>query len=203
MPKITIIDYGLGNLRSVEKAVEKVGGVPQISSNPKDMEEADGIILPGVGAFRDAQANILRLKSSLLEQVNAGKPILGICLGLQLLFTESTEGGTYRGLDIIKGKVIRFQEGLKVPHMGWNTLHFIDGDCPLIENVHSKPYVYFVHSYYGAAENEEDIVAETDYGITFPSIVSKENVFATQFHPEKSGKTGLRIMSNFVGITRR
>ncbi len=203
MPKITIIDYGLGNLRSVEKAVEKVGGMPQISRNIKDIEEADGIILPGVGAFRDAQANIMGLKSSLLEQVNAGKPLLGICLGLQLLFTKSTEGGTFRGLDIIKGKVIRFQEGLKVPHMGWNTLNIIDGDCPLIENVRSKPYVYFVHSYYGVAENEEDIVAETDYGITFPSIVFKENVFATQFHPEKSGLTGLRIISNFVGITRR
>jgi len=203
LPKIIILDYGLGNLRSVEKAIEKAGGAPQISSDPKDLREAEGIILPGVGAFRDAQANLSRLAPALLEDVETEKPLLGICLGLQLLFTESSEGGTYRGLDVIRGRVVRFPEGLKVPHMGWNTLSIVDRDCPLIQGVDSGAYVYFVHSYYGAAENIQEVVAETEYGVTFPSIVSKVNVYATQFHPEKSGATGLRILRNFVNIVRR
>jgi len=203
LPKIIILDYGLGNLRSVEKAVGKVGGTPQISGDPKDFAGVDGIILPGVGAFRDAQANLLKLAPALLEQVRAGKPLLGICLGLQLLFTESTEGGIYKGLNIIKGRVVRFPEGLKVPHMGWNTLNIVDGDCPLTYGIGSGAYVYFVHSYYGAVEDHQNVVAETEYGVIFPSIVSKENVYATQFHPEKSGSTGLRILRNFVDIVRR
>jgi len=203
LPKIVILDYGLGNLRSVEKAVEKVGGVPQITSDPEDLGGADGIILPGVGAFRDARANLSKLAPALLEEMEAGRPLLGVCLGLQLLFTESTEGGTYKGLDIIKGRVVRFPEGLKVPHMGWNTLSIVDRDCPLTRGVDSGSFVYFVHSYYGAAENCRDVVAETEYGVTFPSIVSKGNVYATQFHPEKSGVTGLRILRNFVDMVRR
>lgn len=203
MPEIIILDYGLGNLRSVEKAIEKVGGTPQITSDPKDMGKTDGIILPGVGAFRDAQANLGKLAPALIEQVEAKKPLLGICLGLQLLFTESTEGGTYRGLDIIKGRVVRFREGLKVPHMGWNTLSIVDRDCPLTQDIDSGAYVYFVHSYYGAVENARNVVAETEYGVIFPSIVSKRNVYATQFHPEKSGATGLRILRNFVNIVKR
>lgn len=203
MPKIVILDYGLGNLRSVTKAIEKVGATPKISSNIKDFDEADALILPGVGAFRDAQANMLGLTSPLIKQIDDGKPLLGICLGLQLLFSESTEGGNYKGLNIIKGKVIRFPEGLKVPHMGWNTIDIVDKNCSLIEGVASQSYVYFVHSYYGAAENEQDIVANTEYGITFPSIVSKGNLYATQFHPEKSGQTGLKILENFVHIIKR
>jgi len=203
LPEIIILDYGLGNLRSVEKAIEKVGGTPQITSDPKDMGKTDGIILPGVGAFRDAQANLGKLAPALIEQVEAKKPLLGICLGLQLLFTESTEGGTYRGLDIIKGRVVRFREGLKVPHMGWNTLSIVDRDCPLTQDIDSGAYVYFVHSYYGAVENARNVVAETEYGVIFPSIVSKRNVYATQFHPEKSGATGLRILRNFVNIVKR
>lgn len=203
LPEIIILDYGLGNLRSVEKAIEKVGGAPKITSDPKDMMGADGVVLPGVGAFRDAQANLSKLASVLLEQVEAKKPLLGIFLGLQLLFTESTEGGTYKGLDIIRGRVVRFPGGLKVPHMGWNTLRIVDKDCPLIQGVDSDAYVYFVHSYYGAVETARGVVAETEYGVTFPSIVSKGNVYATQFHPEKSGGMGLRILKNFVDIVRR
>lgn len=203
MPKIVILDYGLGNLRSVEKAVEKVGGTAQITGDPENLDGADGIILPGVGAFRDAQANMCKLAPALLEEVEAEKPLLGICLGLQLLFTESTEGGTYRGLDVIRGRVVRFPEGLKVPHMGWNTVSIVDRDCPLTQDIDSGAYVYFVHSYYGVVENDWEVVAETEYGVTFPSIVSKGNVYATQFHPEKSGATGLRLLRNFVDIVRR
>ena len=202
MPRVAIINYGLGNLRSVEKATEKVGGTPQITSSPEDLKAADAIILPGVGAFRDAQANLRELTPTVLEQVEAGKPLLGICLGLQLLFTESTEGGVYTGLDIIKGRVVRLPEGLKVPHMGWNTLSIVDKGSPLMRNIESGSYVYFVHSYYGAVEDSGDIVAETEYGVTFPSIVSRGNVYATQFHPEKSGVTGLRMLGNFVDIAR-
>lgn len=203
LPKITIVDYGLGNLRSVEKAVERVEGTPKISSDPQDLRTADGIILPGVGAFRDAQANLLRLTTTLLEQIDAGKPILGICLGLQLLFTESTEGGEFKGLDIIKGKVIRFPQGVKVPHMGWNTLDVKKNDLPLLEGIKSGSYVYFVHSYYGVPQNESDIAAETEYGVNFPSIIARKEVFATQFHPEKSGTTGLQILRNFTRSLKR
>lgn len=203
MPRIIIVDYGVGNLRSVEKAVEKAGGTAKISNSVKDFFSADGIILPGVGAFRDAQANLRELAPSLLEQMAEGKPLLGICLGLQLLFTESTEGGIHRGLDIVRGKVVRLPEGVKVPHMGWNTLRIIDRNRPIVDGVDSESYVYFVHSYYGAAQNKSEIVAETDYGVTFPSIISKGNAYATQFHPEKSGRIGLKILRNFLNIVKR
>jgi glutamine amidotransferase len=203
LPKIIIVDYGLGNLRSVEKAVEKVEGTPKISSDLQDLRTADGIILPGVGAFRGAQANLLRLAPTLLEQIDAGKPILGICLGLQLLFTESTEGGEFKGLDIIKGKVIRFPKGVKVPHMGWNTLDVRKKDIPLLEGIESGLYVYFVHSYYGVPQDESDIAAETLYGVSFPSIIARNEIFATQFHPEKSGTTGLQILRNFTRSLKR
>jgi glutamine amidotransferase len=203
LPRIIIVDYGVGNLRSVEKAVEKAGGTAKISNSVKDFFSADGIILPGVGAFRDAQANLRELAPSLLEQMAEGKPLLGICLGLQLLFTESTEGGIHRGLDIVRGKVVRLPEGVKVPHMGWNTLRIIDRNRPIVDGVDSESYVYFVHSYYGAAQNKSEIVAETDYGVTFPSIISKGNAYATQFHPEKSGRIGLKILRNFLNIVKR
>jgi glutamine amidotransferase len=203
LPQITIVDYGLGNLRSVEKAVEEVEGTPKISSDLQDLRIADGIILPGVGAFRDAQANLSRLTTTLLEQIDSGKPILGICLGLQLLFTESTEGGEFKGLDIIKGKVIRFPQGVKIPHMGWNTLNIKKGNLPLLEGISSNSYMYFVHSYYGVPQNESDIAAETEYGVSFPSIIARKEVFATQFHPEKSGANGLQILRNFTRNLKR
>lgn len=203
MPKILILDYGLGNLRSVEKALEKVGGFPKIGNDIGDLKEVAGIILPGVGAFRDAQLRLSKISSALMEQVDSGKPLLGICLGLQLLFTESTEGGLYKGLDVISGKVIRFPGGLKVPQMGWNTITILGGDNPLVEGVDSGSFVYFVHSYYAEARDRGDIVAETDYGVTFPSIVSRKNVYATQFHPEKSGAVGLGMLKNFVQIVKK
>jgi glutamine amidotransferase len=195
-----IIDYGIGNLRSVAKAIENVGGKTKISADPGHLRQSDGIVLPGVGAFRDAQKHLHGTIQYLKDEVEAGKPLLGICLGLQLLFTESTEGGIYKGLDIIKGRVVRFPAGPKIPHVGWNTLRIVDDDCALLQDVPCNSYAYFVHSYYGIVDRREDVAAETCYNVNFPSVVSRKNVYATQFHPEKSGSIGLRILRNFMNI---
>lgn len=203
MPKIVIIDCGLGNIRSVQKGIEKVGSEVVISTDEKEIRDADALILPGVGAFRDAINNIKPLTQTICEQIELGKPLLGICLGLQLLFTESTEGGLYKGLNVFNGRVVRLPDGLKVPHMGWNSLRIVDDDNPIMKGVPPDSYVYFVHSYYGDPKDEGEIVTLTDYGVDFPSIVSKSHVFATQFHPEKSGRIGLRILSNFVDYVKK
>ncbi len=203
MPKIAVVDYVVGNLLSVRKALETVGASTCITRSTRDLEQADAIVLPGVGAFRDAQENLKELTPTIFQHLKLGKPLLGICLGLQLLFTESTEGGTYRGLDYFRGKVVRLPVGVKVPHMGWNTLDIIQGASPIMEGLSSGAYVYFVHSYYGEPAERRDTVAETEYGVRFPAILSRGNVYATQFHPEKSGKVGLKLLENFVGIVRR
>lgn len=203
MPEIVIVNCFLGNLRSVQKALEKIGADVIISNMEGDLSEAEALVLPGVGAFRDAVSNISSLKSAICEQVALGKPLLGICLGLQLLFTESTEGGLYGGLDIFQGRVVRLPEGLKVPHMGWNTVRIVDATNPLVEGIANGEYMYFVHSFYAEIKDERNIVALTGYGVDFPSIVAKGNVFATQFHPEKSGEAGLRILKNFLNYARR
>ncbi|MDQ1280141.1 MAG: imidazole glycerol-phosphate synthase subunit HisH [Thermoproteota archaeon] len=203
MPKIVIIDSGLGNIRSVQKGIEKTGCIAYITTEAKEIREADALILPGVGAFRDAINNIRPLSNAISEEVNSGKPLLGICLGLQLLFTESTEGGCYEGLNVLKGKIIRLPDTLKVPHMGWNSLKLVDFNNPIVREVPSNSYVYFVHSYYAEPKDQKEIVALTDYGVDFASIVSRGHVFATQFHPEKSGKVGLRILRNFVDYVKR
>ena len=198
MPRVAIVDYGLGNLRSVQKALEKVGAEASITSSPADLDHVDGIVLPGVGAFRDAIRNIRSFESPLKENVEAGIPLLGICLGLQLLFTESTEGGAFSGLDIFHGRVVRLPTTVKIPHMGWNRLQIVDRDTFLTEDVPNGVYVYFVHSYYANVEAEGLIKAYTEYGVSIPAIVAEGNVVATQFHPEKSGATGLKLLSNFV-----
>lgn len=203
MTRIVIVDCCLGNLRSVEKALEKIHADVLISNREEDVVKADAIVLPGVGAFRDAAKNIDPLKSVICEQIKSGKPLLGICLGLQLLFTESTEGGLYSGLDVLKGRVVHLPEGLKVPHMGWNTVRIIDATNPLVEGLSREEYVYFVHSYYAETNDKRSVVALTEYGVDFPSIVAKKDVFATQFHPEKSGKAGLKILKNFLNNVRR
>lgn len=203
MPKITIVDYGLGNLRSVQKALEKICADVLISNRAKDLSKADALILPGVGAFGDAVKNIGPLREAIYEQMELRKPLLGICLGLQLLFTESTEGGLYSGLDLLRGRVVRFSGDLKIPHMGWNTVKIVDEDNPLVEGLSKEEYVYFVHSYYAEVKDKKIVVALTEYGVDFPSILSEENVFATQFHPEKSGKTGLTILKNFLNYVKR
>lgn len=166
------------------------------------IQEADAIILPGVGAFRDAITNIKDLKQSIIENIDLGKPILGICLGLQLMFTESTERGSYPGLDLFKGKIIRLPEAVKIPHIGWNSIRLIDVDNPLLEGIEDNSYFYFVHSYYASGYDSKNIIAETEYGVTFPSIIGAKHVLATQFHPEKSGSNGLKILYNFIKLIK-
>ena len=203
MPDIVVIDYGMGNLRSVQRGIDAAGSPTRIITEKDDLRGADAIILPGVGAFRDAIANLAPFKQGICDAPESGVPLLGICLGLHLLFTQSTEGGSYLGLDILSGTIQPFPKGRKIPQIGWNTLMIVDAGNPLIRDVPDGSYVYFVHSYYAQVEREEEVVAMTRYGIDFPSIISRRNVFATQFHPEKSGKTGLRILKNFVDIVKR
>lgn len=196
---ISVIDYGVGNLHSVSKALERVGASVRISRDPADVATARGIVLPGVGAFRDSMDALhrSRLAGAVRDAVRSGKPFLGICLGLQMLFTESEEFGVERGLDIFPGRVVRFREGLKVPHLGWNRVRAVRDENPLFCGVPQGSYFYFVHSYYGVPEDPSLTAAVADYGGDFCCMVWRGNVFATQFHPEKSQKVGLRLLENF------
>ncbi|MBS7246948.1 MAG: imidazole glycerol phosphate synthase subunit HisH [Candidatus Jordarchaeales archaeon] len=196
-----VIDYGVGNLRSITKGLEKAGATVKLTTKIEDILNAEAIVLPGVGAFKDAVKKMEPLKEVLLKEVEDGKPILGICLGLQILFEESFEGGRCEGLALIKGRVIRLPSEVKVPHIGWNTIK-IKKKNPLLREVNDGAYVYFVHSYYATPDNEEVIVATTKYGVEFPSVICDGNIFATQFHPEKSGEVGLKILRNFVAIVK-
>ncbi len=196
---IAIVDYGMGNLRSVEKGFLKVGIDVIVTNKPEIIKKADGIVLPGVGAFKDCMRELsnLRLTDAIVNAIRNGKPYLGICLGLQVLFSESEEFGRCRGLDIFRGKVVRFQNGnLKIPHMGWNELT-IQKQNPLLNGIKDKTYFYFVHSFYVAPEDSSIIAATTDYGLNFTSMVWEDNIFAVQFHPEKSQAAGLRLLENF------
>jgi glutamine amidotransferase len=203
LPRVAIVDYGLGNLRSVQKALETVGAEVHITKSPSALDQADGIILPGVGAFRDAIRNIRPFESTLRENVDAGTPLLGICLGLQLLFTESAEGGAFAGLDVFQGRVVRLPATVKIPHMGWNRLQIVDRDAFMTKDVPNGAYVYFVHSYYADVEAKCIVKAYAEYGISIPAIVAEDNVVATQFHPEKSGATGLKLLANYVKLLAR
>ena len=193
----------MANLRSVQKAFEKVGHPAEITGDPNRVAAADKLVLPGVGAFRDAIARLHEadLARPIIEHIRAGKPFLGICLGLQLLFTTSHEDGTHRGLDLFPGEVVRFPNvpGLKVPHMGWNQLRILH-PAPLLRGLPPEPSVYFVHSYYVGPRDRNLIATETDYPTPFTSAVWHENVFATQFHPEKSQRVGLAILHNFATL---
>ena len=195
---IAIVDYGMGNLKSVEKGFKKVGVDALVTSEPRVVDNADAVVLPGVGAFKDCIRNLsdLSLTEAVVTSINKGKPFLGICLGLQVLFSESEEFGTCKGLDIFRGKVVRFQEGLKVPHMGWNTVKIINRP-PILSGIEENSFFYFVHSFYVVPEDNGIIATTTDYGTTFTSMVWKDNVFATQFHPEKSQGLGLKILKGF------
>lgn len=202
---IAIIDYGMGNLRSVQKGFEKVGFNAVVTSDPRTVLEAEKVVLPGVGAFPDCMRNLEQggFVEPLLKVIREGRPFLGICLGLQLLFTESEEFGIHKGLDVIPGRVVRFPEGLKdggeelkVPHMGWNQLA-IRRRPPVFTGIENGTNVYFVHSYYVKPEDESVVAATTSYGIEFCAAIWKDNVVATQFHPEKSQENGLRILKNF------
>lgn len=192
-----IIDYGLGNLASVSRAFDKAGIECKISNNKEDIINANSLILPGVGAFRDAIKSLKELEfiPVIKEQVDKGKKIIGICLGMQLLYEKSYEYGEYEGLGLIEGSVDKLHVDLKVPHMGWNNLKFNTQD-PILKYINENDYVYFVHSYYIKSSNTE-LVAYTDYGVKVPAIVRKNNIFGMQFHPEKSAKVGLNLLKAY------
>ena len=201
---IAVIDYGMGNLRSVAKALEAAGAADvRITSDPKIISQADKIVLPGVGAIKEAMRELRRL--GLIKVIKDNifkKPFLGICLGLQLLFSESEEGGKVKGLGIFPGIVRRFPNKLKVPHMGWNQVRITNHESRItnFRNISNNSFFYFCHSYYAAPKDKSLIAAVTDYGKEFVSAIAKDNLFACQFHPEKSQESGLRLLKNFVKI---
>jgi glutamine amidotransferase len=221
---IAIVDYGMGNLRSVEKALQKLGHHAAITDSPAEVQAADRVILPGVGAFGACMSNLSRpteggesLADAVLDAARSGRPFMGICVGMQLLFSIGEEMGTHRGLDLIPGKVVRFSvngtggarpddsspiahhSSLKVPHMGWNALRQ-QRDCPLLCGVPDGAMVYFVHSYLCRPEDPEVVVATADHGGSFCAVLGQGNLLATQFHPEKSGDVGLRMLDNFARL---
>jgi len=205
---IAIIDYGMGNLRSVQKGFEKIGAEAIVTADPQVVLQAAKVVLPGVGAFRDCMRNLEQagFVEPILRVIADGRPFLGICVGMQLLFTDSVEFGLYQGLNVIPGHVLRFPddmrvaaEELKVPQMGWNQLRF-KRRPPAFEGIADGSNVYFVHSYYVQPDNDDVIATTTDYGFEFCSAVWKDNIVATQFHPEKSQDVGLRILKNFAEL---
>lgn len=200
---IVVVDYGMGNLRSVQKGFEKVGCSAAISRDVKDIRSADRLVLPGVGAFPQCMDNLAKynLVEPILEFIQSQRPFLGICLGLQLLFDESEEFGIHPGLKVIPGKVKGFDRnmGLKIPHMGWNEVVFRK-EVPIFKDIPDRTFFYFVHSFYVAPDNDSDIAAESEYGIKFTCAVARDNIFALQFHPEKSQEWGLKILRNFAGL---
>ncbi|WP_225332794.1 imidazole glycerol phosphate synthase subunit HisH [Halomicrobium urmianum] len=203
--EVVVVDYGLGNLRSVTRGLERADAAVRLTDDPAEFDAADGIVLPGVGAFSEGMENAGPFRDALAEQAEAGTPLFGICLGMQMLLTTSEEAahagqGDVEGLDLIPGRNVRFDADQTVPHMGWNELD-VERDHPIVEGIDGE-YAYFVHSYYAEPDDPDAVVTTTDYGVEFASIVANErgNVFGTQFHPEKSGETGLRILRNFVDI---
>jgi len=195
---IAIIDYGMGNLRSVQKAFEHVGAQAVVTQNPNDVRNAEKVVLPGVGAMKPAMEKLqsLKLIDSIRKTIKDGKPFLGICLGLQLLFEESDEGGKVKGLGLLPGSVKRFSS-LKIPHMGWNQIHVQQSRCPLFIGIDNLSFMYFCHSYFVSPKNTACNAATTDYGVEFTSSVCLDNIFGVQFHPEKSQELGLRLLKNF------
>jgi imidazole glycerol-phosphate synthase subunit HisH len=211
---IKIVDYGMGNLRSVQKAFERLGVEAVVCERAADLDGAEKLVVPGVGAFRDAIGELRRreMVGPVCEHIAAGRPFLGICLGLQLLFDVSYEDGEWEGLGIVPGKVVRFEDraGLKVPHMGWNRVEWDglairptgEGGRPkLLEGIApEEAWFYFVHSYYVVPADESVVAARTEHGVRFVSMIARDNLFATQFHPEKSQRTGLKLLSNFAAL---
>lgn len=195
---IGIVDYGRGNLRSVEKALEKVGFEAAIMASPAELSLANGLILPGVGAFADAMQALAQAGwiEPLLQFARSGRPFLGICLGMQILFEVGEEHGEHAGLGLLAGRVVKFPQGRKVPHMGWNSLS-IEQPSLLMEGIPDESYFYFVHSYYAVPAEKRDIAATSDYGVVFPAVVGRDNIWGAQFHPEKSSPWGLNLLTNF------
>ena len=200
---IAIIDYGAGNIQSVSKALAHIGCEAFITKDKDKILKADGAVLPGVGSFGDTMDNMIEygIKDTVIEYAKSGKPFLGICLGLQLLFPKSEESPDAEGLGIFDGSITKIPsgEGLKIPHIGWNSLDIKKNDG-LFKGIGKNPYVYFVHSYFLNASDKSIVSAQTEYGVTIDAAVEKGNIFATQFHPEKSGETGLKILRNFADI---
>ncbi|MBI4023749.1 MAG: imidazole glycerol phosphate synthase subunit HisH [Verrucomicrobia bacterium] len=199
---IAVVDYGMGNLRSVEKALQRAGGDARIVQTAEGIASAERLVLPGVGAFADCMRNLTAqgLIEPLKRFIESGQPFLGICLGYQVLFERSEEGGDVAGLGILRGCVVRFREAaLKVPQIGWNRLRIRKPACPLLRGVADGSHVYFVHSYFPKPAEAALVCAETDYGAPFASMIWKENIVACQFHPEKSQAIGLKMLENFVG----
>lgn len=211
MRELVIVDYGVGNLRNVYKAVEAAGGAPRVVNRPDALRDAVGVILPGVGAFGDAAANLRAagFEEPLREAVAGGKPLLGICVGMQLLFDESEEMGRHAGLGLIPGRVLRFApdrvgadgKPLKVPAIGWNQLRHAGSD-PLLKGIEDGAYAYFVHSYYCRPDDARYALAETEYGIRYCSVARRDNLWGIQCHPEKSQQVGLAILRNFVELAQ-
>lgn len=195
---ITIIDYKSGNLRSISNGFKKIGVDAKITDDAEEIANADYLVLPGVGAFGTAMENIEPFKDVIYEHVADDKPFLGICLGQQVLLSSSDESPNVKGLDLFKGHVSKIPEGRKIPHMGWNQINIIK-DCSILNGVDKKSF-YFVHSYYAILEDESNIAATCDYGISITAALSSNNLFSTQFHPEKSGVAGLKILKNFVNL---
>lgn len=205
MVKVVVFDYTVGNLRSIKNGLERSGAEVLITSEITEIKKADALVLPGVGAFSEAVKSLSSVADLVKSFITSGGALLGICLGMQLLFTISTEGGLYKGLDYFKGLVVKLPSNVKIPHIGWNAIEIRDCNCPLLEDIPNGSFLYFVHSYYAKMSDAEvgSVDAETLYGVVFPSIVSKGSVFATQFHPEKSGEVGLRMLKNFLQYIRR
>jgi glutamine amidotransferase len=205
---ITVIDYGMGNLRSVSKALESLGAEVVVSQLPADIKKADKLVFPGVGAFSDCidEVNKRNLGEPIKEFIKSGKPFLGICMGLQLLFESSQEAPGVAGLGILKGSVEKFQgAGLKVPQIGWNQIDLTQKgkETDLFKGIKDKDFFYFVHSYYALPETRDITTSTTNYGVDFCSSIKKDNIFATQFHPEKSQAKGLKLLENFINLTTK
>ena len=198
---LVIVDYGAGNLRSVARAVARVGGEPLVTSSARDVERADALIVPGVGAAADTMRNLRRhsLVEPIREYIAGGRPFLGVCMGQQALFDASEEGGEHECLGVLPGRIVRLPEGLKVPHMGWNQVRIVRPH-PIFDGIEDGSFFYFVHSYYPSPADPDIIIGETEYGVTFASVVARDNVVATQFHPELSGADGLRMYANYLRI---
>ncbi|HKN57225.1 MAG TPA: imidazole glycerol phosphate synthase subunit HisH [Gemmatimonadaceae bacterium] len=199
--KVVVVDYGAGNLHSVSRAVVNGGTRPLVTSNPSYLHDAEAVIVPGVGAAADTMSNLRAsgFVEPIRDYISSGRPFLGVCMGEQALFEVSEEGGEHECLGILPGRVVRFANGLKVPHMGWNQVRIVKPH-PIFDGVTDGSYFYFVHSYYPQPADRDVVIGETEYGVNFASVIARDNIVATQFHPEKSGEAGLRMYANFLKI---